>query len=142
MSSKQGSQLAGRIIDLYHSLNWPTPLVECSELSGVAKSNRSCIYYIAGSLDDIAMQVNVAPYYSACVYALRYRLFSGWRRFDPYSSKQVWKYEIERLKGWLGRDFFSDAVGRRLYRSRHPECSNYSWTRIRKEGPNRWIGDK
>lgn len=102
------------------------------------------VWYTCGSDDDgphyAALYVfigsnNVDSVFSAAVYAIRYRLFSGLRDFVLPSDRAAIGHEAQRLSDFLHKKWFTSRLMRRAYRSQHPECSGYSWSRIRKERP-------
>ena len=92
---------------------------------------RDIRYYSSGSLDDIWFQVNERPKYAAAVYALRYRICTGWHRVYPYHSPYQQAQELAPI---LSFSRFSTLEGRRAFRQQFPEFASYSWTRVRKEG--------
>ena len=86
-----------------------------------------------GQRSDFFLQINESPQgqaltYVGAIYAMRYRICSGWHRFKLSDS-------IEGVAPWLHRRWYDTLVMRRQFRSLHPECDNYSWARIRTQGP-------
>jgi hypothetical protein len=73
--------------------------------------------------------------YSAAVYAIRFKICTGWHVFRLTSDLQFDLREAERLDGWLNRRWFECPLARREFRLNHPECANYTWSRIRTFGP-------
>jgi hypothetical protein len=99
-------------------------------------------WYVAGKADgsrgDLFLQLNECPIgqavtYSAAVYATRYRLCSGWHSMTLSTDTAHNDVEAKRLDVWLHRRWFDTLAGRRQYRSRHPECTGWSWSRIARE---------
>jgi hypothetical protein len=98
-------------------------------------------YEAAGSTDgksDFFLQFNETPQgqtvtYSGAVYAIRYRIFTGWHDFQLFASDYDLKREAERLVEWLAYDMFSTIETRRVFRKAHPECAGYTWRRIVRE---------
>jgi hypothetical protein len=93
-----------------------------------------------GNHDDLFLQINESPIgqivtYEAAVYAMRYRLCSGWHGFTRFEAESEILAEVARLDAWLHKRWFEDAVLRRQYRAAHPECAGYSWKRIQEHGP-------
>jgi hypothetical protein len=95
-----------------------------------------------GGRDHFCLQINEAPQgqmatYEASVYAIRYRICTGWHRFRLYWTDEKLKREAKRLGEWLHRQWFASLEGRRRFRQAHPECAGYTWTKIRNEGPRK-----
>ncbi len=98
--------------------------------SGIANGRRS----------DLFLQLNEAPSgqivtYVGAVYAMRYRICSGWHPFTLHGSAQELAAEASNVEGWLHKRWFETLTQRREYRRRHPECTGFSWPRIRSQGP-------
>lgn len=102
-------------------------------------------WYEAGKANcgrtDCFLQINEHPLgqvisYNACVYAVRYRICTGWHEFRLYSTDEGLRREAERLRKWLDWKWFSSLDGRRTFRKSHPECVGYGWKRIADEGPS------
>lgn len=100
----------------------------------------TCVWYVSG--DDsgtrthCALQINEAPNgqqvtYEAAVYAIRYRIYSGWHGFTLHASPQRLRDEGERLSGWMHYSWFASVDKRREYRRKHPECCGFTWRRMR-----------
>jgi hypothetical protein len=93
-----------------------------------------------GLRSDFFLQINEAPagqslIYAGAVYAMRYRLCSGWRPFALHDSAEQQAVEVAQVGEWLHRRWYDTVEMRREFRRLHPECANYSWRRIRKQGP-------
>jgi hypothetical protein len=89
-----------------------------------------------GVRNDFFLQVNEAPSgqastYVGAVYAMRYRLCSGWHSCTLRSTAEEQAAEIAHVDAWLHRRWYETAPMRREFRRLHPECAGYSWTRIR-----------
>jgi hypothetical protein len=87
-----------------------------------------------GSYDDVALHINENPPWYGCVFALRFRLCTGWHRFYPFMDGKKLKREADRLATFLHHRWFSSLECRREFRRQHPECADYSWRRLRQEG--------
>lgn len=91
-----------------------------------------------GERDHFALHISVGRRPTnacrAAVYAIRYRIMSGWHEFTLYRTTAEIEREARRLDGWLHRKQFSTTVLRRKYRLRHPECAACSWKRLREAG--------
>jgi hypothetical protein len=96
---------------------------------------QSIVWYESGSPDDVVLQINRAPSFHAGVFAIRYRLCSGWYRFSLFSDDEQQSLEAERVSGWLARAWFITRASRREYRLLYPECAGYSYKRLAEEGP-------
>lgn len=111
-----------------------THIVPANRDMGVRKYLVS--WYRSGD-DDVFLQINKKPDWRACVYAIRYRICTGWHCFFPYSDIGRILSEAKRLSGWLSKSNFDTAIARRRFRLAHPKSANYTWGRIRNEGaPN------
>jgi hypothetical protein len=95
---------------------------------------RIVTYYVSDGKDvDLSrtfMQINESPIgrkdqYLACVYAIPYRLCSGWHFFRLPRGRTATKECVEKLAVWLARSNFSSLDGRRAYRAAHPETTGY-----------------
>lgn len=97
-------------------------------------------YFSIGEMDDpIYVQVNLQgdahPLLAAIgVYAMRYRICSGWHGMLLHESMAELNAEVEAVASWVAREHFESAAARKAYRAAHPECSSSSWRRIRAEG--------
>jgi len=102
-------------------------------------AGQSIVWYLAGSYDDVAFQVNVTPSLRVAVFALRYRICSGWHAFklhsDSVRAQSEAEAEADRLDAWVHSRWFVSREARRMFRARHPECAGYSWRRLREVGP-------
>lgn len=96
------------------------------------------VWYTAGSYDTAALQVNTHPELIACVFAIRFRLCSGWHLLPTMNSEAAVRREAERLKPWLHASWFRSPIMRRHFREQHPECADWTWRRIREYGVPRW----
>lgn len=86
------------------------------------------------------LQINEHPIgtlrtYNAAVYAMRYRMCTGWLPFRLTAALQHDPNESECLAGRLHRKWFQTIEARREFRVKHPECVGYSWKRIGEIGP-------
>jgi hypothetical protein len=91
-----------------------------------------------GSRDDLFLQINECPIgqawtYVAAVYAIRYRICTGWHSMRLTADLRCDASEVHRLDGWLHRRWFETSADRRQFRGLHPECSGWTWKRIRNE---------
>ena len=98
-------------------------------------------FYTIGEMDDgLYVQINPKPefhprLFAMSVYAMRYRICSGWHAFLLPPTSSVQNEELAKIEPWTGHARFDSQSARRDYRQRHPECAGYSWRRIRSEGP-------
>jgi len=91
-----------------------------------------------GSRSDLFLQINESPIgqtatYAAAVYAIRYHICTGWHSMKLGPNAQPLDSEVERLDSWLHRRWFESLANRQQYRMMHPECTGWSWKRIRHE---------
>ncbi len=98
--------------------------------------DRSVItWFETGSADDIMLQINKIPCYAVAVFAVRYRICTGWHRVHVERTEHSMHKEAQRLREWFDRKWFDSLEGRRTFRRNHPECSEYSWRKLRENGP-------
>jgi hypothetical protein len=93
---------------------------------GIANGNRS----------DCFLQINESPQgqtitYTGAVYAIRYRICTGWHKFRLLSDDDELKREATRLATWLAWDWFASIEKRRAFRQAYPECVGHGWRTIR-----------
>lgn len=92
-------------------------------------------WYESGSMERMFLQINEAPCYQASVYAMRYRLCTGWHAFTLHGDARRMAEEAAKLEPWLHHRWFTTIEKRREFRRLHPECCNYTWRRLRQSGP-------
>jgi hypothetical protein len=99
-------------------------------------------YFSIGDMDDpVYVQVNLQgaahPLLAMIgVYAMRYRICSGWHGVLLHESAERLMREADAAAAWVAQEHFASATARRAYRTAHPECGGWSWKRIRAEaGP-------
>jgi hypothetical protein len=100
-----------------------------------------------GSRSHFCFQINESPIgqtskYSAAVYAIRYRICTGWHSFSLGLNASCIRLEADRLHTWLHRSWFDSPASRRRYRHMHPECCGWTWRRIREDRLPYEIGDR
>jgi hypothetical protein len=93
-----------------------------------------------GFRTDFFLQINEAPSgqtltYVGAVYAMRFRICSGWHPFTLYDTAEQQAVEASKVDVWLNRRWYDTLGMRREFRRLHPECANYSWARLRRQGP-------
>jgi hypothetical protein len=93
------------------------------------------IWYEATLSKDCFLQINVLGGLQAAVYAIRYRICSGWHSFNPGRSLKQCRAEADRLHDRLAKEWFTSTASRRQYRMRYPQCTGYTWTKLSNEGP-------
>jgi hypothetical protein len=93
----------------------------------------SIVWYESGSMERVFLQINESPSYRAAVYAMRYRLYTGWLRLDLGNTVEAAGVQADRLHGFLAREWFTSLDKRRAFRRMHPECTGWTWKRIRSE---------
>jgi hypothetical protein len=87
------------------------------------------------------LQINTIPCLCGCVFALRSRICSGWHEIAISGDTKQIREEAARLSEWLHRSWFELKERRREYRSIHPECANYTQSRLREDGPPYNVGE-
>ena len=88
----------------------------------------------------VSWQISEYPFeqtatYQAAVYAIRYRLYTGWSTFTLPAIQSELKAEAARISAWLHRDWFATLAKRREFRRLYPACIGYTWPRIRNVAP-------
>ena len=134
MRTSEGGFVPANLRKFCHAIGWP----ELRRLEHtVPKSEYSprhvIHWYESGCDNDLLLQINVRPYYCACVLAIRYRICSGWHTFN-LSGPNAPLSEASRLTPVIGRVQFSSPSARRAFRAAHPEFASYSAARLREEG--------
>ena len=130
-----------RVDGVLRRLGWPKSqlcrLPEESEGVGALTLRH---YFSIGEMDHpLYVQVNLEgaahPLLAMVgVYAMRYRICSGWHGVLLHESPDELMAEADAAASWVAREHFESAAARKAYRAAHPECSSSSWRRIRAEG--------
>lgn len=117
-----------------------------------AISGSTLVWYEAGSVGDprtdCFLQVNEldvdegALFCSGAVYALRYRICTGWHVISLTADPSQRSAESDKLAEWLHRRHFEQPSARRDFRAIHPETVGYTWKRIRSDGPPYFVEAK
>jgi hypothetical protein len=103
-------------------------------------NGRTVVWYEAGAATptrDCRLQINHSPIdqqriFTVCVYAIRYRICSGWREFDLEAENL--DDEILKLRPWVEYDWFQTPERRREFRKLHRECTGFTRRTIRETG--------
>lgn len=86
----------------------------------------------------LKLQINCMPRsnvkYTLCVYALRFRICSGWRGVKLHADPRRRQAEIDRILPYYEFANFTDANRRKAYRLRYPYVRGYTAARISAEG--------
>lgn len=130
-----------RVDGVLRRLGWPKSqlcrLPEESEGVGALTLRH---YFSIGEMDHpLYVQVNLEgaahPLLAMVgVYAMRYRICSGWHGVLLHESPDELMAEADAAASWVAREHFDSAAARKAYRAAHPECDGWSWTRLRAEG--------
>jgi hypothetical protein len=135
MNRSQRSRLLSKWARL---LGWPGLSLAQHDIPGwvFGRSQKTVLYWYEHQCKKtgILFQVNEMPTWHACVYAMRYRICTGWHVFKLSKNPAILKREADRLAGFLSASWFLTLEGRRLFRAKHPECSAMTWNRIHREG--------
>ncbi len=134
----QGKPLAA-LQDFVHRLGWPK--LRCWQ--HVTEPTKVQVTWYEsgeadGTRDDLFLQINECPIgqawtYVAGVYAIRYRICTGWHSMRLTTDLRCDASEADRLDGWLHRRWFDTLADRRQFRRLHPECSGWTRKRLRNE---------
>lgn len=95
-----------------------------------------------GGRDNFHFQINPSPHgqsivFEAAIYAVRYRIYTGWHRFNLSESK-VADLLVE-FDAMFHIRWFESLAARRAYRSRFPQFTGFGWKEIRNAGPPPWV---
>jgi hypothetical protein len=130
-----------RVDGVLRRLGWPkSQLCRSLEVSGNGGPLKLRHYFSIGEMDHpLYLQVNLEgeahPLLAMVgVYAMRYRLCSGWHGVLLHESPDELVAEADAAACWVAGKHFDSAAARKAYRAAHPECSGWSWKRLRAEG--------
>jgi hypothetical protein len=118
-------------------LGWPDLVLAEHRINGEAVAgldDNIVRWYYHETPDGVMFQINEMPTWCAAVYAVRYRICTGWHEFVLYDEKLLLEQEADRLRSLLHIDWFTSFERRQVFRSIHPECTGYTWKRIREAG--------
>ena len=80
--------------------------------------------------NDAFLQINLLPRPQAAVYALKFRLFTGWRPIPtPKRPPRPADNRLDRLHA----KWFQTPAARAQFRTRYPECAGFTWDRVASE---------
>jgi hypothetical protein len=126
------------IEDFYSDLGWTRPrrLSFTLPRSEVRRSSsRKIVWYESGERDYYVLQVNTTPRWFAAVFAIRYRIFTGWHKIPQFPVIRFPTSRLELMSELFHVSHFATVTGRRQFRVHHPEAGGFSWTKIRTLGP-------
>ena len=123
--------VADRLGRLASSLGWP----ELRSLQHELRDGALVRWFESGCRDHIRLQINHHPHgqnqtFNAIVFALRFRLCSGWHQFQLPSHPPHLTEEVERVRTWLDFSWYATDGKRREFRKLHPECAGMTWSRL------------
>lgn len=127
-----------RIRRFIRLLGWPRPTYGRHVVRGSLEPKQDGMilrWYDSGNYDYALLEINLQPNVRACVFAIRYRLCTGWYEISPLISDHCLQNEVQRLDEYLAYKWFSSNKNRHRYRLLHPECSGWTWKRLRSESP-------
>jgi hypothetical protein len=90
-------------------------------------------WYEARKPHGVAFQINVQPVFGVAVYALRYRLVSGWHPFHLSTIDDHILAEAWRLDQFVAYDWFRTIERRAQFRRRFPECKGWTAKRVKRD---------
>lgn len=134
-----------RVDSVLRRLGWPKSELcrfpeECESGGALALALALRHYFSIGEMDHpLYVQVNLQgdahPLLAMVgVYAMRYRICSGWHGVLLRESPDELMAEADAAASWVAREHFDSAAARQSYRTAHPECGGWSWKRLRDEG--------
>ncbi|MCE9545808.1 MAG: hypothetical protein K8T25_09870 [Planctomycetia bacterium] len=134
---RQFSNRLARVRTFAHALGW-SDVRECRHTFPKdiqpQYPYKTLVWFEVGEFPDCFLQINLRGGWKAAVYAVKYRICTGWHPFVLGRTEKRLTREAERLNEWLALAWFSSPAKRRKFRLLHPECANYSWPKIRREG--------
>ena len=129
------------VSELAEVLGWPQPRFFQHSLEGDAaeRYGNQVVQWAESRIDGgVFLQINHHPVrpneYSLCVYAMRYRICSGWRYLSLDTSKRQRTRVFRQLRPFYDLRHFEDAPLRSAYRSEFPDSQGWTWKRIQQEG--------
>lgn len=123
------SKIKQDIVVLTKALGWKAP----RELSQAVPDGDLIIWYESGDRDYETglLQINLRPCLTACVYAFKYGVCSGWYPLELPVKAEAWS----DVKDWLHFDNFRNQDAVDAYIAKHPECAHHTWDIQAKQGP-------
>ena len=119
---------------LFNSLGWPAIKEERRILEPRPERDeprREIVWYEGHSKHGLTIIINRQPCWNCAVYALRYRLFSGWHEFALGRTSTQLLMEASRLESTVAHEWFATAQGRCEYRKNHPLSAGFTWEKVR-----------
>jgi len=132
-----------RLKKLTRLLGWQTPLELHQHCSDPKSKDTVITWYESGistgGRQDLFLQINEHPQgqtktYVAAVFAIRYRICTGWHAFDLPDDDKRLEALANRLSPILSWHWFDTLDRRREFRRLHPEMTGHSWRTIGESG--------
>lgn len=114
------------------ALGWPEP-VEYIKEPPIEVSPEPIVWYESVVAYSATLQVNVSPSPHACVFAMRYRICTGWHPI--MLEGEPLRKRVSAVASFLALRWYETSEMRKVFRKLHPECRNYTWDRLQKDGP-------
>lgn len=122
----------------YADLGWPRPKRFSLTLPRSERRQplvEKIFWYESGDRDSYVLQVNTYPKWYAAVFAIRFRIFTGWHKIPKLPAMRFPKSQLDLAIELFHASHFASVTGRRQYRIDHPESMGFTWTKIRALGP-------
>ena len=110
LTGKPGPELVA-LRSFWTLLGWPDLHFErhkIPDIPAMRNSDPFVTWYESGDLDNVYLLIHHSPVWCAAVYAMRYRIFSGWHAFKPSPNPTVQVREAKRLLPSFERRWFID----------------------------------
>lgn len=114
---------------LAEELGWQAPQM----FSHTTPDGEQVIWYECGDSTYEAglLQINLLPCVSACVFAFKFEVCSGWYPLELPLKAEL----LPQIKDWLHFDHFRNQDAIDCYVAMHPECAHHTWDAQRELGP-------
>lgn len=125
---------ADRVRAFARLLGWPRAREERHRIehAGAARiGGAELIWYESAITPEVYLQVTTLGGMKAAVIAVRYRLHTGFHDISLPASLGGICGEAARLGGLLAAVWFQEPKGRSAFRRLHPECTGWTWKRLR-----------
>lgn len=127
--------------DLAKGLGWAVPAFYSHEHEpayAVQYGWKNTVWAVSEISPSFFFQVNLRQMvehgYRLAVYAIRFRICSGWRDIELYPDVKRRRQEIERVTPYFHFRHFETPKSRRNYREMYPYVRDFTWKRIQQEG--------
>jgi hypothetical protein len=117
-------------------LGWPLLVEHFVEVPAKVNGGKAELvrWWESEAASGLFLQINERPVLAAAVYAVRFRIFTGWHPIAVSTDRtKSATEEAKRLHSLMAFEWFETTEQRRLYRLRNPVCAGYTWKRVAEE---------